>query len=57
MQSTWKFVYQTNVCSQHHRLVEVCRDLSISRPTSMLKQCQLEQFALDHVQLGFDCLH
>lgn len=28
-----------------------------SSPTSLLKQCQLEQFALDHVQLGFEYLH
>lgn len=40
------------------RLIKVCRDLSTSSsPTSMLKQCQLQLFALDHVQLGFEYLH
>lgn len=50
LQSNWKFLYKSSACSQHHRSVEVCRDLArSSSPTPMLKQCQLEQVAEDHV--------
>ena len=58
LHSKWKFAYKSSAYAQHHRLVEVCRDLSRScSPTPMLKQGQLEQVAQDHVQLGFEYLH